>query len=114
MLKLNDLQNRVYSGRVCIGFECVIYDEQAKEKQFVAKFENNQSDSKEWKMQIVLDRTRDADHQVYSFGYIMPKNMLPLELIAATGLKYFQLYLKQEIQAKVAMDFELGKVLEGM
>ena len=68
----------------------------------------------EWRMRIVLDKTRDADSQVYTFGYIMPKSNLPLELIAATGLKYFQLYLKEEIQTKSEYDFMLGDVLKGM
>ena len=44
----------------------------------------------------------------------MPKDNLPLELICATGLKYFQLYLKEEIQAKSNLDFELGDILTGM
>ena len=65
-------------------------------------------------MTIVLDRTRDADSQVYSFDYIMPKSGLPIGLIAATGLKYFQLYLKEEIQTKSGYDFALGEILRGM
>ena len=44
----------------------------------------------------------------------MPKSGLPLELIAATGLKYFQLYLKEEIQNKTNFDFALSELLRGM
>ena len=32
----------------------------------------------------------------------------------ATGLKYFQLYLKEEIQTKSGYDFALGEILRGM
>ena len=83
MLTLKDLDNRVYSGKICLEYSYILKDQ-------------------------------DADSQVYTFGYIMPKSNLPLELIAATGLKYFQLYLKEEIQTKSEYDFMLGDVLKGM
>ena len=118
MIKLKDLQNRVYSGKMCTRFEYNLIDESRadndpKRNCFVARFERGQEEN-EWNMYVVLKRTRDADSQVYSFGYIMPKTGLPLELIAATGLKYFQLYLKEEVQTKIDYDFVLGEVLKGM
>ena len=98
MLTLRDLDNRVYSGKICSEFSYTLKDDKGKPK-FRANFTRGQEEQEEneWQMRIVLDRTRDADSQVYTFKYIMPKSNLPLELIAATGLKYFQLYLKQEI-----------------
>lgn len=112
MLKLKDLDNRVYSGKICSEFSYILKDDKGKPK-FRANFARGQEEN-EWQMRIVLDRTRDADSQVYTFRYIMPKSNLPLELIAATGLKYFQLYLKEEIQTKSEYDFMLGDVLKGM
>lgn len=116
MLKLKDLELRSYVGKKCTSFSYTLKDDKSEEA-FTAKFTNidhQSSQAKEWVMLIVLDRTRDADSQVYRFSYMMPKANLPLELIAATGLKFFQLYLKEEIQSKVAMDFLLGERLEGM
>ena len=112
MLTLKDLDNRVYSGKICTEFNYILKDEKRKPK-FRANFTRGQEEN-EWRMRIVLDRTRDADSQVYTFGYIMPRSNLPLELIAATGLKYFQLYLKEEVQTKIDYDFALGDVLKGM
>lgn len=112
MLELKDLENRIYSGKQCIGFDYFLKDEKGK-PQFRANFTRGQEEN-EWQMRIVLDRTRDADSQVYRFDYIMPKSGLPLNLIAATGLKYFQLYLKEEIQTKTEYDFMLGEILRGM
>lgn len=112
MIKLKDLSNRVYSGKICSEFSYVLKDNKGKPK-FRADFAKGHEEN-EWQMHIVLNRTRDADSQVYTFGYIMPKSNLPLELIAATGLKYFQLYLKEEIQTKSEYDFMLGDVLNGM
>lgn len=113
MLTLKDLDNRVYSGKICSEFNYTLKDDKGRPK-FRANFIRGQEDENEWQMRIVLDRTRDADSQVYTFRYIMPKSNLPLELIAATGLRYFQLYLKEEIQTKSEYDFILGNALKGM
>ena len=80
----------------------------------VAYFDRNNNNESRWNMQIVFGRTRDKDSEVYNFDYIMPRKGLPLALIAATGLKYFQLYLKQEVQEKSNIDFALGEILKGM
>ena len=112
MIVLKDLQNRIYSGKQCIGFDYIVKNEK-NETQFESRFRTG-SMTNEWNMQIVFGRTRDKDSEVYNFGYIMPRSGLPLELIAATGLKYFQLYLKEEIQQKVSHDFLLGEILKGM
>ena len=119
MILSRDLKNRIYSGKNCMKFEYDLVDEsKSKDDQsrncFVARFERSNEDENEWNMLIVLKRTRDADSQVYNFGYVMPKSNLPLELIAATGLKYFQLYLQQEVQTKMDYDFVLSDVLRGM
>lgn len=115
MLNLKDLENRVYSGKTCIGFDYVVKDKTEKSKNlFEARFRKVKENEEQWNLLIVLDHTRDADSQVYNFGYIMPRAGLPLELIAATGLKYFQLYLKEEVQNKINYDFILGEVLKGM
>ena len=112
MIVLKDLQNRIYSGKQCIGFDYIVKNEKGEIK-FEARFRAG-NEKNEWKMQIVFDRTRDKDSEVYGFGYIMPRSGLPLELIAATGLKYFQLHLKEEIQQKISYDFLLGEILKGM
>ena len=112
MIALKNLQNRIYSDKQCIGFEYIVKNEK-DEVQFEAKFRTG-TKKNEWRMQVVLDRTRDKDSDVYNFGYIMPKSDLPITLIAATGLKYFQLYLKNEIELKVSYDFLLGEITRGM
>lgn len=114
MIKFKDLQNKVYSGKTCIRFEYAIM---IGEQYVYAKFEKqtgHMAQPNEWNMQIIFGRTRDKDSEVYNFGYVMPKDGIPLELIAATGLKYFQLQLKEEIQAKSNLDFQLGEILQGM
>lgn len=115
MLKLKDLQNRAYNGKLCIRFECRVPID--KEKSVLATFTREfgtQICSDMWNMQVIMGRTRDKDSEVYNFSYVMPKSNLPLELIAATGLRYFQLHIKEEIQFKSNLDFALGDVLSGM
>lgn len=117
MIKLKELRNRVYSGKECIYFEydIVIDDQVSLPIQFIKKQNSTiQENANEWKTRIIIDRTRDKDSDVYSFSFVMPRNGLPLELIAATGLRFFQLYLKEEIQNKAKLDFALGEVIRGM
>ena len=114
MIKFKDLQNRVYSGKTCVRFE---YGMMVNDQYVYAQFQKQVGQTaqpNEWNMQIIFGRTRDKDSEVYNFGYVMPKDGLPLELIAATGLRYFQLHIKEEIQAKSNLDFELGEILQGM
>ena len=110
MIKFKDLENKTYRGKNCIGFEYTI---NAEKTQIQATFKRALDRPTEWTMRIVSDRTRDKDSEVYNFGYIMPRDNLPLTLIAATGLKYFQLYLNEEIQTKSNINFELGEILQG-
>lgn len=115
MITLRDLQNRVYSDKDCIRFEYAIPVED--NEPIIATFSRKTIPGHElhqWNMRIIINRTRDKDSEVYNFSYVMPRNGLPLELIAATGLRFFQLYLKEEVQAKSNLDFELGNTIQGM
>lgn len=117
MIKLKELINRIHKGKDCVGFEYRVIDN-ARDKDdperycFEAKW--RKTDISTWVMTVVLPRDRDCDSQVYNFCYQMPRDGLELTLIAATGLKYYQLYLKQEIQRKSDFDFVLGDILKDM
>lgn len=113
MITLRDLR-KTYEGRLCVSFEYdIVLDE---ENKITAKFHKRKYKDfyTQWVMQIVIDRTKDKDSEIYNFAYVMPKENLPLELIAATGLKYYQLHLKEEIQLKSNLDFALGEITNGM
>ena len=112
MIRLKDLQNRVYSGKVCMRFEYEL--EISNDKTVTAMFKRVVEDANMWKMQLVIDKTRDKDSEVYSFLYALPRAEVPLELIAATGLKYLQLHIKEEIQMKSDLDFVLGVITDGV
>lgn len=120
MIVLGDLRNRRYDGpggKDCVAFDFEAMDDSEK-LMFVARFSRIVDpllgDPNEWNMQIVLNKSRDADSQVYTFEYVMPKENLPLPLIAATGLRFFQLHLKDEIQMKHEFEFGIGQIVAGM
>lgn len=118
MIKMRDLINMKHDGKICVGFSYDVLDTNklVRDKEtvlFSADFVKGISPG-EWSMRIVLPRTRDSDSQIYNFGYVMPRDGLPLELIAATGLKYYQLFLKEEVQRKSNFDFTLGDLLRDM
>ena len=118
MLTIRDLSNLKHnSSRVLIGFS---YDVEDKDRDVNdperACFTADWSKCGEgvWNMRVVLGRTQESDSQVYNFTYQMPRDGLPVELIAATGLKYFQMHLQEEIQQKSDFNFVLGDLLKGM
>lgn len=113
MIVLKDLQNRVYSDKSCIGFDYVLHIENAKDIEF--HFRRSIRNTLEWEMQVVIDRaTMDCNDEVYRFGYVLPKEGIELAMVAAIGLRYFQLVVKEKVQKKSLIDFELGERLVGM
>lgn len=110
MIKRSDIENRVYDNNICTRFYTKIYVDGIEKLE--AKF--SRMDAKMWKMSIIFDRDRDADSQIYNFIYVIPTESMSLEKIAAFGLKFFQLKLKEEIQNKSMVDFAIGETLEGM
>lgn len=113
MLRIKDLLNRVYSGKKCIRFE-VLIELRPDKAPVLVTFYRSEQDPKEWTARIYFERTRDKDSEVYNFGYVMPRDNLPLELIAATGLRYFQLHLKAEVQDKSNLEILLGELVRDM
>lgn len=119
MIKRKELTNLRHDDERClIGFSYDVVDKDrspsdAERQCFSADWVKG-VDEGVWNMRVVLPRDRDADSQVYNFCYQMPRDGLPVELIAATGLKYYQLYLKNEIQRKSNFDFVLGELLKDM
>lgn len=111
MIKQSDLKNRF-----CVNGECVDFDYyiEVDEKRIRCRFLRDDNNSLIWSMHVVLYRTKDCDSQVYCFSYQLPKSNMNLTMIAAIGLKYFQLYLKEEIQTKINLDFCLGEITDGM
>ena len=111
MIKQSDLINRVSANGMCVDFDYILKIEDTRIR---CRFTRNKETPATWNMMVVIKRTRDADSQVYNFGYQLPKERMDLTMVTAIGLKYFQLYLKEEIQLKMNMDFALGEITGGM
>ena len=109
MVLLKELKNRVYEEKMCVAFDYQVKD--AEDKVLVNAHYEKKAPA-EWWMRIIFPRTRDADSQVYNFGYTLPREDMGLAIISAIGLKYFQLYLKQEIQDKSMIDFTIGDLVK--
>lgn len=110
MIKQKDLINRVTTNGVCTDFDYILSAD--NDARIRCRFTH--TEPLVWNMMVVLKRTRDADSQVYNFSYQLPKANMDLTMITAIGLKYFQLYLKQEVQLKSNLDFTLGGIVSGM
>lgn len=117
MINLKDLINRVYSSKECVSFDMFMEDDSKSKNDssrfmFEANYRRNPNNPLEWTMRVVLPRTRDNDHQIYEFDYVLPKSGLALTLIAAMGLKFFQLRLQEEIQMKSDWNFTIGDIIK--
>lgn len=112
-MELKELTNRKYEGNDCIGFAYSIKEE-TSDTEIEFKFTRKIKGSRLWKMEVNLPRTINADMQCYVFPYEMPRDNMQLTLICATGLAYFQMYLKNEISFKSMIDFELGEITRNM
>ena len=111
MIKQKDLVNRMNINGICVDFDYILEIDKSRVR---FRFTRNNDNPLIWNMMVVMNRTRDADSQVYNFGYQLPKANMDLTMIAAIGLKYFQLYLKEEVQLKSNLDFMLGEITNGM
>ena len=111
MLKQSDLVNRINVNGICVDFDYILTIDDSRIR---FRFVRDKNQPLVWNMMVVLKRTRDADSQVYNFSYQLPKSNMDLTMVAAIGLRYFQLYLKEEIQLKSSIDFALGEVTNGM
>lgn len=111
-MELKELTNRKYEDNDCIGFSYSVKEE-TSDTEIEFKF-TRKTKSRLWNMEVNLPRTINADMQCYVFPYEMPRDNMQLTLICATGLAYFQMYLKNEISFKSMIDFELGEITRNM
>lgn len=111
-MELKELTNRKYEDNDCIGFSYSVKEE-TSDTEIEFKF-TRKIKSRLWQMEVNLPRTINADMQCYVFPYEMPRDNMQLTLICATGLAYFQMYLKNEISFKSMIDFELGEITRNM
>lgn len=115
MLKMKDLKNRTYADRQCVSFDCAIAGSEENDDMLFRFWRLRLSGPVEaWAMQLVIGRTQCADSQVYNFSYEMPKAGMPLEIVAAMGMRLFKLHLAEEIQRKAGYEFAIGEAIAGM
>ena len=111
-MELRDLINRKYEDKQCTYFEYVVEDKEGMHVPFY--FTRDPNDDLGWRMLVVLGKTSISSHQVYEFNYRIFTKSMPLENVAAVGLRFFQHALKEEIQSKCSMDFTIGEITAGM
>ena len=111
-MELKELTNRKYEDNDCIGFTYSVKEE-TSDTEIEFKF-TRKTKSRLWNMEVNLPRTINADMQCYVFPYEMQRDNMQLTLICATGLAYFQMYLKNEISFKSMIDFEIGEITRNM
>lgn len=114
MIELKELKKKEYLEKKCVHF---VYEMKVGKKKINAVFdkvfdEENEKDI--WEMLIFFKKDSISDNNIMTFTYVMPKKDMNLELIAATGLKYFYYYMKEVIDERTELLFEVSRAVEGM
>lgn len=111
MIKQKELINRVNVNNACLGFDYML---KLEDITLRCIFEREEDKLNTWKFFTLFERTDDTDGQIYNFSYTMPKCNMDLTMVAAIGLRYFQLRLKEEVQIKSNIDFGIGETIKGI
>lgn len=115
MIKQSDLINRINIDGICVDFDYILEMGESRIRfRFTRETENNNLESTSWNMIVMFKRDLIRDSQVYCINYQIPKINMDLTMVTAIGLKYFQMYVKKEIELKTELDFVLGDITNGM
>lgn len=110
-IQMRQLECKEYNGKVCTGFK---YNHRNEQNELLWTAQYTRANEQQWRIVVVLDKTPESSHQVYQIDYIMPKASMSLEMVAGVGLKYLQLRLKEEVQSKIEMDFDIGELTKDL
>ena len=117
MITRKDLLRCTYDGNVCVRFDYELKDEK-NIKQLEATFSRDTELSNAWNVWnalVIVGKTEISETQVYNFSFMLHSGEeVPLELVAATGLKMFRNQIVEEVQKKSAINFLLGEELREM
>ena len=113
MIQLRELKKKEYLEKKCIHF---VYEMKVGKKKINAVFDKaiDENEKDVWKMIILFERDSISDNHIMTFTYVMPKQDMNLELIAATGLRYLYYYMKDILDERKELLFEVSKAIEGM
>lgn len=131
MLEIRDLTNKEYVGNELVSFQYLIncsedVDREDEDHKYIrcifTRIYREASDSMAspfWLLEVnIPSYTSTSIHgtQVhpYRLVYRAPKNNMPITTIAAMGLYNLQNAIKQEVQYKTMLDFNISEILKGM
>lgn len=109
-ISFKDCIDKHYFDKQCIKFSYILTDDDESFGLEVTFKRNIAIDENVWTMSIIIPNDEYAESQLYHFTFKMPKSNMSMELIATTGLKLWQQYLKSEIQAKSLIDITIGEL----
>ena len=128
MLEIRDLTNKEYVDNELVSFQYLINcsedvdREDEDHKHIRCIFTRIYRDNiilPTWLLEVnIPSYTSNSIHgtqvHTYRFVYQTPKNNMPITTIAAMGLYKLQNAIKQEVQYKTMLDFNISEILKGM
>lgn len=128
MLEIRDLTNKEYFGNELVSFQYLIncsedVDREDEDHKYIrcifTKIYKDNIILPTWLLEVnIPSYTSNSIHgtqvHTYRFVYQTPKNNMPITTIAAMGLYNLQNVIKQEVQYKTMLDFNISEILKGM
>ena len=128
MLEIRDLTNKEYVGNELVSFQYLIncsedVDREDEDHKYIrCIFTRIYKDNiilPTWLLEVnIPSYTSNSIHgtqvHTYRFVYQTPKNNMPITTVAAMGLYNLQNAIKQEVQYKTMLDFNISEILKGM
>lgn len=102
MIQQKELYNRLYDGKICVGFTYDLVDKETKEVQRILF---NKDKGSIWKVSTLFRGSYMSVPQFYEVEFTPPKENISLVMVASIGLKWLQAYMKSEL------DYKMGLVL---
>lgn len=99
--------NRTYEGKVCTEF-WVKQSQGEGKTPFDVKFKK--IDGKEWLMFAFV--YVNGFISPYTLSFQMPKENMPLEIIASTGIVHLSSVIKNEIDMKMGLLFDMSEMIK--
>lgn len=128
MLEIRDLTNKEYFGNELVSFQYLIncsedVDREDEDHKYIrcifTRIYRDNVILPTWLLEVnIPSYTSNSIHgtqvHTYRLVYQTPKNNMPITTIAAMGLYNLQNAIKQEVQYKTMLDFNISEILKGM
>lgn len=117
MITLKELVNRGYIEKEPVRFDYPMKNDEPHAfgtDQLLFHFEKLILGGLTWRVSLVMQPSDNSDRRLFEAEYEVPKQNLPLEMVAAIGLVCMKHQMADLAQGCSLLDFMIGETIKGM